>query len=717
MAATKDVNFTVGADTSQFIASLSEAKAASSAAASGIKETFEGVQSTFEKVGAAFLAFTAVLAGGRAFKEMIDATVQTNFAAQELGRQMGITATQAGVLRVAMDENFISTEQMETATAKITTTMRKHEDAFVRLGVATRDTNGDYRNTFDVMQDVNAALLKLKEGTDRNVEGQLIYGKGWATVERSILVTKDSMAAAAQTAEELNLTVSKEGVEATNRYKVAMAEAHETVEGIYKTIGDALMPVLTDLAVWFREHGPQAIEYTKKAIASLIVAFSGLKNSIEILFDVLLGVAQEVGDVFITLGRVIDRVIHLDFAGAKAAWSKGWDDLSRIANDRIADIKRHAADFSMTAGDAFDHATDKSKGTATTERSGKASDYEDPAASKAAYNKLLANLDEDELERTLKAQEAAYRLAAQKRRELYAVTVDGARDRALGELAVEEESAQESYKSHQTKLSEYIAQLREFEDRKYAIQAKALADQIELANLDPSSDPVKTAQLYASLEKLASQHALAMEKINSYAADEGRKQWKTIFGEISDAFANSIQKMFTSTQGFAAGLRGLFLNMTSAIAQSFVGMAAKNIATMLEQAAVGKGIKLQEMYANAKSAATGAYSAVAGIPYVGPFLAPAAAAAAFAGTMAFASAEGGYDIPSGVNPVVQTHAREMILPAKQADAVRSMAEGGGAGGHLQLKLSPLGNGYFITRDNLAEHLKKAYRSHSLQGAM
>ena len=45
------------------------------------------------------------------------------------------------------------------------------------------------------------------------------------------------------------------------------------------------------------------------------------------------------------------------------------------------------------------------------------------------------------------------------------------------------------------------------------------------------------------------------------------------------------------------------------------------------------------------------------------------------------SAAGGYDIPGGVNPIVQTHAREMILPASLADPMRNMLAGGGGGGH------------------------------------
>ncbi|KQQ90389.1 phage tail tape measure protein [Massilia sp. Leaf139] len=48
--------------------------------------------------------------------------------------------------------------------------------------------------------------------------------------------------------------------------------------------------------------------------------------------------------------------------------------------------------------------------------------------------------------------------------------------------------------------------------------------------------------------------------------------------------------------------------------------------------------------------------------------------------LAEASAAGGYDIPEGVNPVVQTHAKEMILPRAQAEVIRGLAARGGAGG-------------------------------------
>lgn len=88
---------------------------------------------------------------------------------------------------------------------------------------------------------------------------------------------------------------------------------------------------------------------------------------------------------------------------------------------------------------------------------------------------------------------------------------------------------------------------------------------------------------------------------------------------------------------------------------------------------------------DAWQAMAGAYAAISSIPVVGPVLAPAAAAAAFAGVVAIgkniASASGGYDIPAGVNPLTQLHEQEMVLPKEHANTIRNLKEGGGSGGN------------------------------------
>ncbi len=98
-----------------------------------------------------------------------------------------------------------------------------------------------------------------------------------------------------------------------------------------------------------------------------------------------------------------------------------------------------------------------------------------------------------------------------------------------------------------------------------------------------------------------------------------------------------------------------------------------------EGLAIKAAMAIKQIAIDAYTAFAGAYAAIAAIPYVGPVLAPVAAGVAFAGVIAagraIASAEGGYDIPHGVNPVTQLHQDEMVLPAPVANTVRSAMNG------------------------------------------
>lgn len=84
--------------------------------------------------------------------------------------------------------------------------------------------------------------------------------------------------------------------------------------------------------------------------------------------------------------------------------------------------------------------------------------------------------------------------------------------------------------------------------------------------------------------------------------------------------------------------------------------------------AIGRTAQEQQQLAYAKTAASGAYAAVAGVPLIGPVLAPIAAAAAFAGALAF---EKGGIMPEDGGAIL--HKNEMVLPPHISDFVQKAA--------------------------------------------
>lgn len=338
--AIKDVNVTIGADTSGLQTGLAQAQAAVVRSVEGMKGRFASLTGALGQVQTAMAAFAAVLAGGALFKAAISETTKLNVEALELGKKFGVTASQASVLAVALDDVYLSQEQFAGGASRITRTLGASEESFTRLGVSTRDANGDLRNTFDIMQDVNVRLLTFKEGTDRNVEGVKIYGRGWAEVAPTLRLTGEVMESARKKAESLGLVVGVESQANTARYRAAMNDVGDVLSALGNAIGQALMPALSALAEWFSSIGPEAVQATKVAFVGLVVAFQAIKASILITYEFLKSTFEKLVVYALSFSEAVSRAMVYDFSGAKSAWERGMEQIDDINNRSAAKIQK-----------------------------------------------------------------------------------------------------------------------------------------------------------------------------------------------------------------------------------------------------------------------------------------------------------------------------------------------------------------------------------------
>jgi hypothetical protein len=274
------------------------------------------------------------------------------------------------------------------------------------------------------------------------------------------------------------------------------------------------------------------------------------------------------------------------------------------------------------------------------------------------------------------------------------------------------------------------------QNRLYAINLQAM--QAKADQFDGNRE--KIAQNNADIEQLERDHQTRMLHLKSEALVEENRDRVAATDTIKSGFENSIAGMLQGTMTLKQGLQGVWTSVLQAFSQFIakkvvmwaMGETVQTAATVAgntTRVASGWWAAAQSVMASAWSAiktiaikawevAASVYSAIAGIPYVGPFLAPVMAVAAGAAVIGFAghiaSAEGGYDIPAGVNPITQLHEREMVLPAEQADAVRDMAGGGGGGGgNLNVTLSgtPMKGGFFMAhQDELLRVMKTIHRN-------
>lgn len=274
----------------------------------------------------------------------------------------------------------------------------------------------------------------------------------------------------------------------------------------------------------------------------------------------------------------------------------------------------------------------------------------------------------------------------------------------LAQVSDDEVAARLKFDMHQVNNEEMLKLESTFEDRRYEINRKALDEKLKLAEKDPDRNPELMAQLHLQLEDLQRQHALKMKQIQSQQMLEVNKAQRTISNTMESSFEASLTAMLTRAQTFRQTLSNIWKNLFTVFMQEMVTKPlAQTIMRVVRESALFKGLFAQQIAgqqaasgtiigtkvaeatgvvgANAAEAASGAAASVASVPYVGWAL----AIAAFAGVMSMvmgakssiSSAEGGYDIPGGVNPLTQLHEREMVLPAGLADNVRNATSVGG----------------------------------------
>jgi hypothetical protein len=251
----------------------------------------------------------------------------------------------------------------------------------------------------------------------------------------------------------------------------------------------------------------------------------------------------------------------------------------------------------------------------------------------------------------------------------------------------------------------------DLEDKEYQLKATALNAQLQLEHLKPK----QREEINRQIELLEAQHLDRMavlraqtdqkiQKDTDTAADAVRAKWQSILNPMVTSFGNAMSGIISHTQTLRQAWQRIGQDMLSAA----MGWAEKQVVIWVmgesrktAATAAGAAIRttteagaatattgisalaaIKQIAHSAAVAAARVYASIAQIPVVGPFLAPAMAAAALYGVIKLGqsvfSAEGGMGEVQQDNAPFLLHRKEMVLPASIATPLRSMLQGGGA---------------------------------------
>lgn len=749
-----------------------------------LKGSMKGVTGAVEGVKIAWAQLAAIAGAGAFLKDAVDETVKMTVESQKLGRTLGISATQASYLRLAINDVHGTTDQYIALTKGLDTQLQTNEKGMRKFGLETRDADGHLKDQQTLVMEALEVLRSYKEGTDRNIAAQVLFGKGVNASSEMLALNAEKLAETKRWADALALATGADDVEAVDKFRSAMGQMGDILEAVQKAIGSALLPVLNDLATWFSDYGPQAILAIKVALDIVISLFKGLTLAVKVLWDVVKAAFDNMVTSAQGFASVFSALFHGDFEGAKAAAEATFGTMRNRAGAMFKEIMDDAAatgdslksmwgglingsptkDSGKEAGGTQDaditkpgkkpkdtSAADARRAAAEAKREAKEK-YDalmegyrgEEQAAKDHYDKILA-IQRKELAAAIamygeKSKQAidienriaeTERQAAEQAMRLDQMRAESARNLALGQIDIEERAADAREQMGLITYQELLALARGYEEERYNIMRQGLLDEAA-ANIERVEEHQATK---LRLEELDQAHQARVADIANQAAIESAQPMKQVFATIQQSGANALNGLIMKTMTWGQAVRSVCQSVLGSIVNMFTQWLAKaamnylqdavmHKANAVSKAAVDKATTLSGVTRSAAEAGAAGTASFAGAPWPINMGAPAFGAAMFASTMAYAagaSAEGGYDIPAGINPVTQLHQREMVLPERHADVIRDMADnGGGRGDTYNINISAV-DGRSVAKffddhgDKLVRTLRNQARDFSFRG--
>ena len=511
-------------------------------------------------------------------------------------------------------------------------------ELFDTLGIKLREQDGQMRNAADVMLDISDVLAGMNDGATKTALAMDLLGKSAGPALLPHLSQgSEAIKELTAEAEKFNLVVSTDASNAAGQINDSLDKLSFAATGTWRVMATQLSPVLGEISENMLKgaQDTKIMEGAALAISTAIkVMYTGFKASVIEL--------EYFGDVIGKISAIAVSAANGDFAQAKAIW-----------DDESGNIKATAALNAL--GDMWQDTAQKASISAE----------EQAAAAEKAANTLkieqqLAALKSDKADSAKKAQAELEKQQAAVDKLAQSFMTETEKENAYYEQqknflenanAKAFESANQRHQLLQQLETQHHQKIKEINDKAAAdAQAKAIADANQrVAEL--LEDPIVTDIAYEA--KVQNDDYKAQQEgsdlYDSLVVDENAKNAykKLMHQDFITSFLTGEQDRIN--QAITMGDKEL--EARKAQMQATVGFFNQGLAQMAQgqgkaakaAQAIQKAQALYEIGVNTYRAAMGAYSALAPIPFVGPALGVAAAAAAiaFGGSMAQGVLSGG----------------------------------------------------------------------------
>ena len=195
---------------------------------------------------------TTAVATGKKLFSLTKATSDYGDEIDKESQKLGISAENYQKLDYAMQMNGASIDDVSKGVKTITTELGKMEKgekgagkSFKDLGVSLKDSNGNIKNSEQVLLETINALSKMENENKRNALAQEIFGKSSAELKPLLNSGAEGIQELMQEAEKYGIVMSNEAVKSSAEFNDSLTRLTKTAEGLKNQLGASLMPSIT----------------------------------------------------------------------------------------------------------------------------------------------------------------------------------------------------------------------------------------------------------------------------------------------------------------------------------------------------------------------------------------------------------------------------------------------------------------------------------------
>ena len=631
-----------------------------------------------------FGAFGAAIsvAGFVAFaKKGIDAADSLN----DLSQQLGISVENLAGYKLAAESSGITLDTLGTAVKKLSKFMAENPEKMQAIGITAKTADGALLQLAD-------RFAAMPDGVEKTAVSMVLLGKAGSDMIPLLNGGGAALLQMTERGKEL-YPATKEMAAAADQFNDKVQELDVGIQGLSVQLGNRLLPILNALVKAWTDNAKE-IGLMNAALVAL-GQLGTVGQTIGVLWANVAYVFKQVGNEIGGIAAQIAALASGDFKQAGIIGDMMKSD-AKIARKEIDDLEKRIMGLGGKLPAAAKPSSTDSNPPASGGKSGFGALFDDGKSGKALKDRIKA--EEDAFKAAVKAAEEyeaqwtreynavaeAARKSVKERIAIEMLQAEGAREATQAHIAEMEAQSAHEVALGITTQAEHLARLAQFNQQRLEADQIYQEQKRQLALQDPDQNPVELERIEQEKAAIRRRYAAEGTNIQQQQALESRNVWQSMASSMQSGFQNDIAGVLQGTLPMGQAIRGLMQSVANAVISTLAQIAAQYLITKLFELFFGQTVAKAQIAANAGIAATAAMGSVAAIPFYGWAMAPAVGATTYAIAMGYqgklASAEGGYDIPKGLNPMAQLHEEEMVLPSKFANVIRGMAAGENAGG-------------------------------------